>query len=195
VTRRRLVTRAAAVGAVLGIALAAGAGGAWAYFTADATASGTIRTPTVAVTPLDTTQLGVTLTNRQPYLSTLTSFRVVNEGDVEGTVSVSLTSDEQTAAALGATLWRADPVRGCVTAPASPASGTWRDTTLAPFPLAPGASQTLCVTTALPLENRDAVASAAGSATITTSLLVDLVGAGRLSSGSSSPSTARTRAS
>ena len=177
-TRRRVFTRAVAVGAVLGVALVAGAGSAWAYLTAHATASGTIRTPTVAVTPLDTTQLGVTLTNRQPYLGTLKSFRVVNEGDVEGTVTVSLASAEQAAAALGATLWRADPVMGCVSVPASPASGTWRDATLAPFTLAAGASQTLCVTTALPLENRDAVASPTGSATIATTLVVELVGVG-----------------
>lgn len=175
---RRTLLRATAGRLVAGVALAAGVGGAWAYFRSDTTASGTIRTPTVTVTPLDTTQLGVTLTNRQPYLGTLKSFRVANSGDVEGAVTVRLTSQSDAAAELDTRLWLADPVMGCATEPASPATGSWRDTALEPFSLAPGATQTLCVTTALPLENRDAVAATSGAQTIPTAVSIALVGAG-----------------
>lgn len=128
----------------------AGGSAGWAYWTAQAAASGTALTTAVAVsqagfdTPASTTYTPSSLTSTR-------SFTVTN-GATAGTATVTMGTTQPYASKLGVQVWQVANAAACTTATAVPGSGvttgTWASTSFSAT-LGAGASAVYCVRTTI----------------------------------------------
>ncbi|MFT3970352.1 MAG: ricin-type beta-trefoil lectin domain protein [Micropruina sp.] len=140
--------------------MAMGGTASWAYFTASATATGSLSTQSVTVT--QTGFSGMDATYLPSKLTDTGSFTVTNTGAVSGTATVTIAAPESWASGLPIRVWPTSAGACSVTdPPGSALSGTWA----APPAIAPtlnaGASVTYCVRTTIP--HWKTLTSAAGS--------------------------------
>ncbi|MFT4294498.1 MAG: RICIN domain-containing protein [Micropruina sp.] len=140
--------RFALVAGVTAFVLATGGTAAWAYFTASATATGSLSTLSVAVSQAGFAGMGA------KYLpSDLTdtgSFTVTNTGSVNGTATVTIAAPESWASGLPIRVWPTTAAACTATnPPGSALSGTWADPPDLTPTLAAGASISYCVRTTI----------------------------------------------
>lgn len=171
----------ALVAGVMAFFLLAGGGAAWAFWSATASGAGQANTLSVAVTQSNFDVLRATYTNATLRQTSTGSFTVTNTGEVAGVASTRITATGTVAPQMPIRMWPVSSAAQCTPAvaiPANAASGTWASTTIDGTPLAPGASQTFCVRTTIPLAQRSALASTSGSVSVAGTLSVSLVGTG-----------------
>lgn len=141
--------RVAAIAGTVAFLLAVGAGGAWAYWTAQATASTSAVTASVGVT-----QSGfenpATTTYTPSSLSSTRTFTVTNTSAITGTATANLSTPESYASNLTLRVWPVASVGACTATPpgSGVTTGTWSSLTLTAT-LAAGASQTYCALTTI----------------------------------------------
>jgi len=144
--------RVAAIVGITAFLLAVSAGGAWAYWTAEATASASAVTASIGVT-----QSGFAAPASTVYTpSTLSSTRVysiTNTSTIAGTASSAITSSGSYSAKFTVQAWQVASAAACTAATAVPATGvatgTWSAVS-ADISLAAGAAGFLCVRATLP---------------------------------------------
>ncbi|WP_394163168.1 RICIN domain-containing protein [Galactobacter valiniphilus] len=147
-SRRRSARLGLIVGALAG-SLVFGGGAAWAYWTAAATATGTVNTSKVSVSLTGVESTVKPFTNTFASLSQSgTSFTVTNTGTVAGDVKISLSvgsTESAFAAKINLTVW--PKVTTCTsTVGAGSTTGTWASITpIAVTGLAAGTSREYCV--------------------------------------------------
>lgn len=145
-------TRFAVVAGLVSFLLAGSGGAAWAYWTAQATATGTVTTSTVAVaqtnfaTPATTTYLPSSLTSTR-------NFSLVNNSGIAGVATATISAPEAYAANLSVSVWPVANAAACTDASTVPTtgvvSGTWASLSLTTPSLAAGASQFYCARTTI----------------------------------------------
>ena len=189
---RRVVAGFAAGVAVATLAL--GGGSAWAFWTAGADASTSVKTApvTLTVTP---SELDGTFINTTSTLARMGSFTVTNTSATPGAVGATISGTGPLASGLPIRIWQ---LTGASCAPAVPtgaASGTWASA-VAPTVqgVLPGASVTYCVRTDVPVASRDAIAAAAGSQSTNPVVTGTLTTAGWPAKGAAVQTTQRTQA-
>lgn len=150
-TRPRPRRRFALIAGIAAFLVAAGSTSAWAYWTAQATASGTLTTSAVSVsqasfnTPASTTYLPSSLTATRV-------FTITNGSTISGTATAAIVSPEAYASKLGVQIWQVASAAACTAATTVPTSGvttgTWASITPT-VTLAASATGYLCARTSI----------------------------------------------
>lgn len=202
-SRRRRPFMGLVAGLVAGAVLLGG-GGAWAYWTANATASSTVKTTKVAITQVNFPNASKTYLNTLTSLSNTGSFKVKNTGAAAGTVKVTITSPDAFASKLDTVIWTTDDAAKCTdtaAVPAAPASATgkWESMTLnSTASLAADKEQIYCVRTTLTggktLANAMNYAHSSGTILATATLKADLTTAGWTATDTTGVATQKTEA-
>ena len=139
--------RIALVSGVTAFLIAASSGAGWAYFTANATATGSVATQAVSVTQTNFNNMGATYLPSN--LTSTGSFTVTNTGTIAGTATVTIAAPEAWASGLPIRVWPSAPA-ACTAAanvPVSALSGTWAAPPAINATLNAGANTSFCVRT------------------------------------------------
>lgn len=156
------------------VLMAVGSGAGWAYWTAQASGSGTIATEAVAVShanfanPASTTYLPSSLASTR-------WFTVTNGSAISGTANVAIASAETYASGLPISVWQVASALACTASTVVPASGvttgSWASLSLTST-LAAGATATYCARTQI--SDWRTLADPAGGQTVNPVLSVTL---------------------
>lgn len=167
-TPRRTVT--VVVAAMLATLLAS-TGAAWAYWTATANLTASIKLSDVRVALGSTAGLTTTFANEA--LVSTTSFTVSNPGSEAGTVTLSVVPGAASSlrGALRLELWR-QAGGSCATTSGTVTTGTWATISAPVGNLAAGTTQTWCARTTA--TSREAIAHVSGTQSATTSLVASM---------------------
>ncbi|WP_040166054.1 RICIN domain-containing protein [Microbacterium gorillae] len=195
-SRRFVVTFVASFAA---IAVIFGGGAAVAYWTATSAATGAVNTAAVSIAQdkfplLDKTYRNSSITAAgATTLANAGSFTVANTGEMAGSATVTIAGSGGLGANLTLRAWVSTAAAPCgTTVPGSGVStGTWASTTIAPFPLAAGATATVCVLTTA---ERAATAATSGTASVTGTATVSLNADGWVATSATAASTQKTSA-
>lgn len=142
-------TRVAAIAGVVAFLLVVSSGAAWSYWTAQASATGTVTTSAVGVAqanfanPASTTYLPSALTSTR-------TFTVTNTGAIPGTTTIGLSAPESYASNLTLRVWPVASAGACSTTPPSSGvtTGTWASLTISAT-VGAGVSQIYCALTVI----------------------------------------------
>ncbi|NUL49316.1 hypothetical protein F7P69_29575 [Cellulosimicrobium funkei] len=184
---------AAFIAGFMALALVAGGGAAWAYWTATAQGTGQVTTPSVQISETNFSALQATYINTHTRLTTTGSFTITNNGSVAGVATSRISAPGGIAPQMPLRIWPAASASACTpsaTIPESAASGTWASAAVEGTALAAGASQTFCVRTTVPVSQRDALATTSGTATVAGALNVSMVATGTGWSATANPALA-----
>ncbi len=144
--------RVAAIAGVAAFLLAVSAGGAWAYWTAQATASGSAVTSTIGVTQAGFDNPATTVYTPNALSSTLV-YTITNTSAIAGTATSTITSSGAYATKFTVQAWQVASAAGCTASTAVPATGVATGTWGAvggDISLAAGATGYVCVRATLP---------------------------------------------
>ncbi|WP_427870189.1 RICIN domain-containing protein [Leucobacter luti] len=175
-------------------ALALGGGSAWAFWTAGAEASASMKTAPVTLTITPSALDGV-FVNTTSTLTRTGSFTVTNTSSTPGAVGATISGTGPLAAGLPVRIWP-NTVAACTAGtPASATSGTWASA-VAPSVqgVLPGSSVTYCARTDVPVASRDAISAASGSQSTNPVVTGTLTTAGWPAKGAAVQTTQRTQA-
>lgn len=192
--QRRPRRRAPWIAGIAAFLVVVGAPSAWAYWTAQGSASGTVTTSAVAVshagfdTPATTKYLPSSLTATR-------SFTVTNTSAISGTATATISSPQSYAAKFGVQVWPVANAAACTPSTPVPGSGvstgTWASTTFSST-LAAGATGTYCARSTI-ADWRTAT-DASGGQTVNPVLSVSLNASGWTATAPSTATNAQTTA-
>lgn len=139
--------RIAFISGVTAFLIAAGSGAGWAYYTANAMATGSVATQSASVAQANFNSMGATYLPSN--LTSTASFTVSNTGSIAGTATVTIAAPEAWASGLPIRVWPSAPA-ACTAAasiPGTALSGTWAAPPAISATLNAGASTSFCVRT------------------------------------------------
>lgn len=195
-TKHQSISRRALIGFVAGVsaaALALGSSAAYAFFTSQAQASGSVTTKSIAITQVNFSKLGATYINSE--LASTGTFSVTNTGQTVGTPTVSVSSSAALASKLPVRMWPVANAAACTpttAVPSSAAQGTWAQISLTGAnTLAVNASQMYCVRTQV-AAGRQSLEDVGGDLVADANLSATLTGEGWTSAPATAVATQRT---
>lgn len=180
--------RTTALAAALVVLLLAFSGAAWAYWTATASVTTTVRSSVATVTVAQSgfPSLGRVTTNTTTSHTTTGTFTVTSTATAAGSVDLAITAPaDGLAERLVLRIWPVASAAACTAATAVPTSnvttGTWASLNRAGVQLAAGASQVFCTRTTIPApadgsSARQTVDVPTGSQSATSTLTVTQTG-------------------
>ncbi len=153
-------------------------GGVWAYWTSNASATGSLSTNTASVTQANFSTLGAAY--RPDRLSSTGSFSVTNNGQIAGTGAVDVTTANPLASKLNVWIWVVPGTTSCTDATAVPSSNvisaTWATVPRLSPTLSPSQSIVYCVRTVAPDWKTLTTPSGSQAAQLTLNVSLDAAG-------------------
>lgn len=168
-----------------------GGGGAWAYWTATVSATGTLSTQTASVAHASFPSLSATYLPSS--LTSTGSFTVTNTGQIAGTATVQISASGAFAQGLPIRIWPVASASSCTaaaTVPGTALSGSWGSPPALTPSLAAGASIIYCVRTTI--TDWTALTSPTGAQSVSPAINVSLNAAGWIATAPSATNTQQT---